>query len=160
MPYNEISEQIEGQHVVKELIQKILNHPENQGILPYSEEYIILDLKSVDKWNVGTHPDLLEAFWELGKKNARGTDPRAIVGSPALVHPTSGIVYGFVGGTYTHVLRLPPNELEEARKQTGEDPSSEDAACNRYGEKWSQVETWHHPKTNAWHLAAYDYASK
>lgn len=33
-----------------------------------------------------------------------------------LVHPTTGIVFGFAGGTHTYALRLPPRERADAVK--------------------------------------------
>lgn len=61
----------------------------------------------------GSHPDVVERVWdEIGK--ALLTDCRCLVyGSPALVHPESGILLAFANGT-TYCLRLTSSVMEEA----------------------------------------------
>lgn len=63
---------------------------------------------------LGTHPDLVARLWdELG-----GSLPedcrRIFCGTPVLMHPATGIVFGFAGGTHTYALRLPDRERTEA----------------------------------------------
>jgi hypothetical protein len=56
---------------------------------------------------LGAHPDLLERLWD-GLGATLPEDCRWIVyGTPVLVHPRSGIIFGFGGGTHTYALRLP-----------------------------------------------------
>jgi hypothetical protein len=64
--------------------------------------------------HLGTHPDLLSHFWdELG--GSLPEDCRWVVyGTPALVHPRSGIAFGFAGGTHTYALRLPLDRRQAA----------------------------------------------
>jgi len=59
-----------------------------------------------DYWQAGSHPEIVERVWDgLGKNLPRGS--RALVfGTPALVHPGSGIVIAFALGT-EYALRLP-----------------------------------------------------
>jgi hypothetical protein len=56
---------------------------------------------------LGTHPDLVSRLWgQLGGRLP--VDCRVIVhGSPALVRPDSGVIFGFAGGTLMYALRLP-----------------------------------------------------
>jgi hypothetical protein len=63
---------------------------------------------------LGTHPDLVARLWdELG--GVLPEDCRYVVyGRPALVHPGSGIIFAFAGGTHTYGLRLPEALAEEA----------------------------------------------
>ena len=63
---------------------------------------------------LGTHPDLVTRLWdELAA--ALPLDCRVVFyGSPALMHPTTGIVFGYAGGTHTYALRLPERERAEA----------------------------------------------
>lgn len=63
---------------------------------------------------LGTHPELVERLWdELGGGLPR--DCRWVVyGAPALVHPDSGVVFAFAGGTHAYALRLPPAERAAA----------------------------------------------
>lgn len=63
---------------------------------------------------LGTHPDLVARLWdELG--GALPEDCRyAVYGWPALVHPRSGVIFGFAQGAHTYGLRLPEALAEEA----------------------------------------------
>jgi hypothetical protein len=65
----------------------------------------------------GSHPDVVERVWDqLGQ--AVDPDSRVIVcGTPALVHPGSGVILAFALGTQ-YCLRLPP-ELIQAAIQAG-----------------------------------------
>lgn len=65
-------------------------------------------------YTLGTHPEIVERLWdELG-----GAVPKPcrwiLFGSPVLVHPRSGVVFGFAGGSLTYALRLPPAERAAA----------------------------------------------
>jgi len=63
---------------------------------------------------LGAHPDLLERLWdELGATLPE--DCRWIVfGTPVLVHPRTGVIFGFGAGTHTYALRLPAVERTAA----------------------------------------------
>ena len=37
-------------------------------------------------------------------------------GTPALMHPSAGVVFGFAGGTHTYALRLPERQRAEATR--------------------------------------------
>ncbi len=56
----------------------------------------------------------MSRLWdELGK--ALPEDCRWIAwGTPALVHPRTGIIFGFCSGTHAYGLRLPPLRVNEA----------------------------------------------
>ena len=64
--------------------------------------------------HLGTHPDLVTRLWdEITMKLP--VDCRWVVcGAPTLVHPQSGIIFAFGGGTHTYALRLPERERQEA----------------------------------------------
>lgn len=57
--------------------------------------------------SLGTHPDLVARLWdELG--GVLPEDCRMVFcGMPVLMHPRSGVVFAFAGGTHTYALRLP-----------------------------------------------------
>jgi len=63
---------------------------------------------------LGAHPDLVTRLWdELG--DTLPVDCRVVFyRTPALMHPTTGVVFGFAGGTHTYALRLPDRERGEA----------------------------------------------
>lgn len=59
-------------------------------------------------YTLGTHPEIVERLWdELG-----GQLPQkcrwVLYRNPVLVHPRTGVVFGFAGGSLTYALRLPP----------------------------------------------------
>ena len=100
-------------------------HPANAGILRYLRSTISsssIDLSQSGPpdsvadpyYNLGTHPELVERLWdELGARLP--VDCRWVLyGTPVLLHPRSGIVFAFAGGTLTYALRLPEPELSEA----------------------------------------------
>jgi hypothetical protein len=104
-------------------------HPANRGILAYLGDSARLQ-RSVSAakgtrscppscvedpyMTLGTHPDLVARLWdELG--GTLPVDCRWIVfGTPALVHPDSGVIFAFAGGTHTYAFRLPPRERDRA----------------------------------------------
>jgi hypothetical protein len=65
-------------------------------------------------YHLGTHPELVARLWrEITVKLPM--DCRWVVyGAPTLVHPQSGIIFAFAGGTFTYALRLPERERQEA----------------------------------------------
>src|SRR3989304_2688537 len=96
-----------------------LDHPANGGLRrrlePWHQQPNMSPLTSPDQVvrpyeTLGTHPDLVARLWdELQSKLP--VDCRVIFcGTPALVHPTTGIVFAFAGGTHTYALRLPEPE--------------------------------------------------
>ena len=57
-------------------------------------------------WEVGAHPDVVERLWDQLGKNLPKTSRALVFGTPALVHPESGVVFAFALGT-EYALRLP-----------------------------------------------------
>jgi hypothetical protein len=101
----------------------VVNHPLNAGLRHYCEPRHsparIPALAFPDEvpnayLTLGTHPDLIARLWdELGK--VLPLDCRAVFfGSPVLLHPGSGVVFAFAGGTHAYALRLPEPERSEA----------------------------------------------
>ena len=65
-------------------------------------------------YNLGTHPDLVERLWDELTVKLPAECRWIVYGAPVLVHPSSGIIFAFEGGTHTYALRLPAKEREEA----------------------------------------------
>jgi hypothetical protein len=64
---------------------------------------------------LGSHPDIVERLWH-GFGDALSPESRQIVcGSPALVHPVSGIVFAIAIGT-SYVLRLSAETVKAAKE--------------------------------------------
>ncbi len=65
------------------------------------------------RYGLGTHPDLITRLWDLDD-----TLPEkcrwVVYGHPALVHPRTGVIFGFAGGTLGYALRLPASSRREA----------------------------------------------
>jgi hypothetical protein len=147
------------------------DHPDNAGVLRHlvrgwNGERIGPSVSPADvadpDMTLGTHPDLVQRLWdELG---ARLPAPCrwVVYGRPALVHPRTGLVFGFAGGTHTYGLRLPPAEHAEAvragarREHTYSDGSRLDAAA--LGAEWV-LGGWLRQEPD-WCLAAYAHAAR
>ena len=113
--------------------------------------------------SLGTHPDLVARLWDE-LQSRLPVDCRVIFyGSPALMHPTTGIVFGFAGGTHTYALRLPETELVEAIRAGAtriahypvKQPSFD---LDDIGPEWVFCKWF--PDEEAWCLAAFKHAGK
>jgi len=116
---------------------------------------------------LGAHPDLVERFWnELPMRLSE--DCRWIVyGTPALVHPKTGVVFGFGGGTHTYALRLAP-AMRRAASADGAVTSCDYPAYPDLGTSASRLDLaaigpewifggWHRGEQD-WCLSAYEFA--
>jgi len=63
---------------------------------------------------LGTHPDLVARLWDEITSLLPQDCRFVLFGTPALIHPDTGIVFGFAGGTHTYALRLPERIRHEA----------------------------------------------
>lgn len=141
----------------------------NAGVLSYlkSRQFIVqyppsIAPAAVDKpyWNLGTHPDLVERLWDDLTRDLPADCRWVLYGTPVLVHPQSGIVFGFAHGTYPYALRLPPAVRDAAlaaeakRVHTYSDGSRLDLAT--LGPEWV-MGGWRKGE-EAWGLAAYEAA--
>jgi hypothetical protein len=69
---------------------------------------------SVDTLTLGTHPDVVERLWAIGR--ALPTDCCWVAfRRPVLAHSQTGIIFGLGIGTLGYALRLPPPIDAEAR---------------------------------------------
>lgn len=101
-----------------------VDHPANRGVLSYLGDAQRL-ARSVSAsasrtectpadisnpyYTLGTHPDLVTRLWDELAHDLP-VDCRCVVfGTPALVRPDSGVLFGFAGGTHTYAFRLPPD---------------------------------------------------
>ena len=147
----------------------VMHHPANAGLRRYREPrhqkpglaaVAYPDMVERPYDSLGTHPDLVARLWdELGK--VLPVDSRAIFyGGPALMHPETGIVFGFAGGTHTYALRLPEAARLRALQAGAQrvihysDHSSLD--LSHIGPEWVFC-CWYRDE-EAWCRAAYDYA--
>ena len=109
------------------------DHPANRGALAYlgsperlrisvSEAASRRDCSPADVsdpyYKLGTHPDLVARLWDELGKPLPAECRRVVYGTPALVRPDSGVLFGFAGGTHTYALRV-PRDIKEAALSAG-----------------------------------------
>jgi hypothetical protein len=116
----------------------------------------------LDQYGLGTHPDLVDRLWKEIAARLPRTCAWVVFGNPVLVHPTTGIIFGFAGGTHTYALRLPEEELRVAltagakRVTTYSDGSS--LNLDEIGREWI-LGQWFKQEPE-WCLAAYEFAAR
>ena len=129
---------------------------------PEPERLPSLPPGAVDPLQLGTHPDIIDRLWAMGR--ALPGDCRWIsYRQPVLVHDVSGIVFGLGIGTLGFALRLPPTlwaeagalgAKREANFQGFDGP--EVLKLERYGPDW-WFGRWEDARDMAWARAAYDH---
>ncbi len=146
-------------------------HPANAALVRFFEHYSKRDgpaLQRADQVarpydSLGTHPDLVARLWD--ELQAKLPDDCRVVfyGHPALMHPITQVVFGFVTGTHTYALRLPEPEraaaIQAAAKRVHEYPGRQRRLdLNEVGEEWVFC-CWFRGE-DEWCLAAYELASQ
>jgi hypothetical protein len=144
-------------------------HPANAGILAHlrkgSQDAVLPDGSPEDHpdpyMRLGTHPDLVARLWKDITTLLPEKCQWIINNRPVLVHPTSGIIFGYAEGTLAYALRLPPAEYEEAIQKGA-------ARTHKYlhstfdleavGEGWV-FGKWRQDEPR-WCLAAYEFAGE
>lgn len=97
-----------------------IERDENTGVLLYLTRAsptgavdVVRPLPEVDRWRLGTHPDVVDWLWD-SLNGVLPADARyLVVGGPALVEPASGIVLALGLGT-EYALRLEAPQHTEA----------------------------------------------
>jgi hypothetical protein len=89
-----------------------LRHPANAALFRYLVARPDQVARPYD--TLGTHPDLVARLWDEIAAPLPADCRFVVFGTPALVRPDSGIVFGFAGGTHTYALRLPEGLRKEA----------------------------------------------
>lgn len=99
-------------------------HPENAAVLSYlsslSPEIPRLDADrnpdsfSVSYGELGTQPDVISRLWDHVASELPVDCRWVVYLRPILVHPKSGIVFGFASGTPTYAIKLPQQECEKS----------------------------------------------
>jgi hypothetical protein len=99
-----------------------LGHPANAALCRYLEgrgRTTLPPLARPDEVarpydTLGTHPDLVARLWDEIAAPLPVDCRFVVFGTPALVRPDTGIVFGFAGGTHTYALRLPETLRKDA----------------------------------------------
>src|SRR5262245_13650305 len=127
-------------------------HPANAPILAYlhidtPESAQTYAPDQVGWMALGTHPDLVEHLWNMGK--AVDADTPCVINlrsSPLVTHPKTGVIFAMAGGTHTMALRLPEPEYSEMMQVPKYGAMFEYTHGTVYakdmGEDWVLVETF------------------
>jgi hypothetical protein len=116
---------------------------------------------NVNKLGLGTHPDIIDRLWEIGR--SLPTDCCWVAyRQPVLAHSVTGIIFGLGFGTLGHALRLPPQTAVDAAAAGASQTFSYRAAAGQktfslleYGPDW-----WFGSgdlEGKLWALAAYEH---
>jgi hypothetical protein len=118
--------------------------------------------EEVDPMQLGTHPDIIERLWKIGR--ALPTNCAWVAWrQPVLAHSVTGVIFGLGIGTLGYALRLPAAAGAEAEaagsKRERRYRGSEGEAVlslTEYGADW-WFGTWRDEEDRRWTRAAYDY---
>ena len=119
------------------------DHAENQGILNYLGKRRHKRHASIDKAEIsfspdtfkdpymqfGAHPDLVSHFWDDITQDIPEECAWFVYDTHVLVHPVSGIVFGYCGGTHTYAFRLPANIHAGAIERGAETVRKHSSGC-------------------------------
>ncbi len=149
-------------------------HPANDGILAHlkprteyldqygSQHFPDCSPDSIDDpyMNLGVHPDVVEGLWDVLTVSLPVKCHWVVLMAPVLVHPKTGVIFGYAGGTSICALRLPESAMQEALKSglkkihTYKDYPPTDIST--FGQDWILCNGDKEEKK--WCLAAYEYA--
>jgi hypothetical protein len=97
-----------------------MDRPQNAGVLAYlgpgrglGHLPVGQTPEGVDRWHLGTHPDLVERLWDVLDAALPERGRCVIYGGPAIVQPKSGVVLAVGIGTQ-YALRLLPEDRAAA----------------------------------------------
>lgn len=152
-------------------MQIAADHPANVSILAYlgscDPEHTIMSQspESIEQVYlcVGTHPDIVERLWDTITVELPASCRWVAYHWPVLVHPTTGIIFGFAQGSGAYALRLPPTEREQAiaagaKRQYYFSTSKVTLDLDHIGDEWV-IGLWSTEEPR-WCLAAYSFAGQ
>jgi len=152
------------------MLHPAIDHPANAGLRRWREPDLRPNVPPVARpeqvarpyESLGTHPDLVARLWDE-LQAMLPVDCRVIFyGRPALMHPTTNVVFGFAGGTHTYALRLPDEERAAAigagaTRVTHYPAGQPSFDLSDVGEEW--VFCGWFPAEEEWCLAAFEFAA-
>lgn len=144
-------------------------HPANAGILKRlgrsTGGAMVSDGSPEDHpdpyFQLGTHPELVSWLWNKITVSLPEKCQWIINNRPVLVHPATGIIFGYAEGTHAYALRLPPAVYQEAIEQGAKRVhtyASSTFDLETVGDGWI-FGRWRREEA-AWCLAAYQFAGE
>jgi hypothetical protein len=91
---------------------RVIRYLERKSCIPREPDVRPPREKSLDYWECGAHPDIVERLWDGLGKTLPVECRQVVLGSPALVHPRSGVVLALAIGTQ-YGIRIPDRLLQE-----------------------------------------------
>ena len=147
------------------------DHPANVRLLAYlrsrDPEHTVVSQspESIQRvyLHVGTHPEIVERLWDKITIDLPESCRWVAYHWPVLVHPTTGVVFGFAQGSGAYALRLPRPEYEEAiaagaKRQHYFSTSKVTLDLDDIGDEWV-LGGWS-PEEVRWCVAAYGFAGR
>jgi hypothetical protein len=103
---------MDAQHALNKKVLEYIVREKRQGNAPL---IAMPDSVAFPHMQQGSHPDIVERVWDV-IGSSLPTDCRCLVyGTPALVHPKTGIILAFCNGTQ-YCIRLADQHVAEALK--------------------------------------------
>ncbi len=145
------------------------HHKANAGILAHLKKtnwvVAISDCSPQDHpdpyLQLGTHPELVARLWDELSLLLPEPCQWIINERPVLVHPRTGIIFGYAEGTHAYALRLPlaiqQDALQQGAKRTYRYPDHL-FHLDTFGEEWIFC-NWYKDE-ELWCLAAYEFAGE
>jgi len=147
----------DGESRIEKTMQTIARGP----IAPDPPVSQSLDAVADPWYGLGTHPDIIEALWDMDDSLPQRCR-WVFWGGPSLVHPETGVVFGIGVGTIGIVFRLPPHVIASADPQLARvvqkfnrAPTLDIAPA---GPEWRLIT--HVAPRALWCRAAYDFAAE
>jgi len=108
--------------------EKVISNLANKGVIEYlNENKYKKNLEFIDDISLmknrheelNTHPDVVELLWNDYSKKLPVKCQMILFGTPVLINPTNGIIFGIAEGTNPPLLRLPSNQIPIIIKKGG-----------------------------------------
>ena len=146
---------------VESRIEKTMQTIARGRIAPNAPVSQSLDAVTDPWYGLGTHPDIIEALWEMDDSLPQRCR-WVFWGGPALVHPETGVVFAIGMGTIGIVFRLPPHVIASADPQLARVVQKFNRAptfdIGPAGPEWRLIA--HEAPRALWCRAAYDFAAE
>jgi hypothetical protein len=98
---------------------KIINYLSIKKFPKHLEFRSSSELELVDQSEIETHPDIIDLLWREYSKKIPSSCQMILFGTPVLVNPKTGIIFGIAEGTNPPILRVRPEVIPLIIKNGG-----------------------------------------